>query len=103
MKKLSELGISSVPWKFIHDDVVDSLEFGVVYSGDCSDLSVADGNLIAAAPKLYEALREAIVESCISYCGESPIHCPKKPGECFVQKWRAALAEAAGEEVSDGE
>ena len=96
MKKLSELGISPAPWRFTNDDVIDLLECGVVYSNDCSYLGVADGNLIAAAPELYDML-----QSLVEYIDRECIPC----GETACELMTAAhnvLAKAAGEEVRDG-
>ena len=107
MKRLDELGISPAPWRIgeedcdgIVEDILDS-GFGdesisglVVYDG-CMDK--ADASLIAAAPKLYEALREALksyCEGCNDFVNEDQ-RCD--PCECPARKWRAVLAEAAGD------
>ena len=95
MKKLSELGISPAPWRFTHDDVIDLLKCGVVYSNDCSYLGVADGNLIAAAPELYDALYDVV-----DYC--EPTHLvPSDRFGRILAKAKAALSKASVEEVAE--
>lgn len=110
MKKLSELDISPAPWR-----IVDSYQFpeggewvSVIKASNNKTVSVPtyyNARLIAAAPELYECLREAVLEMCHEClsCGGYPSYECKGPNDrCFLAKWRAALAEAAGEEVKDG-
>ena len=64
--------------------------------------------LIAAAPELYKALKEACYELChqngcaddlkCDYWDAGKEVCTNADGECFVQKWLALLALARGEE-----
>lgn len=115
MKTLEELGISPAPWHAgNYDDIEETNE---VYCPSelrkggkktvCSTNSnlknaVADARLIAAAPELYECLREAVdeyMEVCEFHhfyeCDDCGVGCPAK-------EWRAVLAKAAGEEGKDG-
>lgn len=113
MKTLEELGISPTPWSenkwqspddYGHD-VQDSkrnliCEMFLMQGGSRKP----NASLIAAAPKLYEALREAIIEKCHmcdSCSGHPDYECENKESQCYVKKWRSALAEASGE-VSNG-
>lgn len=99
MRKLSELGISPAPWKI--DDPGDGLQVcapdgcTVCFMGGVIE-TPANARLIAAAPKLYEALRKITEEQ---ECGKDCKAC--KNDLCVIQECKAALAEAAGEEVSD--
>ena len=64
--------------------------------------------LIAAAPQLYKALKEACYELChqngcaddlkCEYWDADNEDCTNANGECFVQNWLALLALARGEE-----
>lgn len=111
MKKLEELGISPAPWRYIgyhnHKSGV-YIHLGEVKFADkrklCYDISQPNARLIAAAPELYECLREAVIEmchNCLSCKGKrNADKCSLKEdeGKCFIQKWRKVLAKAAGEE-----
>ena len=109
MKRLEELNISPAPWecvKAINAECGRSLIVRSCKGGELPTLLPQNARLIAAAPKLYECLREAVIEMCHNYdcCLQAPAYqCQGHAKECFVRKWRAALAEAAGEEVDDGE
>lgn len=112
MKKLEELGISPAPWECATNDrgeFIGTLNGRGFYVAKFSyDITPNDARLIAAAPELYKFLREAVVENChdcgnldnemSAYQDDFVCHNDK----CFVKRWRAALAKAAGEEVADG-
>ena len=57
-----------------------------------------DTNLIAAAPALYDCLREAVSERCheCELLDRVNGRCANTKGKCFVQRWREALTKAAG-------
>ena len=114
MKRLDELGISPAPWnagsacRCVYDDgeyIVHGEPLRAVLP---YDRRKANTRLIAAAPKMYECLREAITDEC-NECHrvndyESDIDVEwGMCKNCKVKKWRDALAEAAGEsEVDNG-
>ena len=110
MKRIEELGISQWPWKTEFCELNDEKSPFVVGTGDnVSSLDgqfcESDANLIAAAPELYEALRDAIIAECIGcrYCGLNPKYeCNNHDCRQAPAKWRAAIAKAAGEEVACG-
>lgn len=120
MKRLEELGISPAPWSagtnpaiatlldgrvgkciYANGDVNNTpyVGFANVVEGDTIS-AIRNARLFAAAPELYECLREAVVEMCHGHacCGED-YECNGVDRDCFVRRWRAALAKAAGEEA----
>lgn len=114
MKKLEELGISPAPWKHIpadeytHAGIDDANGNGVgetyQVGGEDETAENANARLIAASPELYECLHEAVVGICHNFecCGPHPEYACNGSKDCFVKRWRAALAKAAGEEVANG-
>lgn len=101
MKRLDELGISHAPWKCATDDNGEIIGIenrcGFYVGRFAVDVKPNDASLIAAAPKLYGALREAVksyCEGCNDFVNEDQ-RCD--PSECPARKWRAVLAEAAGD------
>lgn len=102
MRKLSELGISPAPWKIGKDSsgwiiVRDARGmYAATPDGDEKTEAISNARLIAAAPKLYQALYKITKEQ---ECGRDCSKC--KNDGCVIQECRAALAEAAGEEVAE--
>lgn len=105
MKTLEQLGISPYPWSLNLETctVVDAKgrpvldnEYGVASMED------ADMNLFLECAGLYECLCEAVKEKCTEchqindYESDIGIEWQMCKG-CPVNKWRAALAKAAGE------
>lgn len=111
MKKLEELGISPAPWELwnvsgMFNKLVnlrDNYEVAKAQDGSevhfCSLLkdkaaNLANARIIAAAPELYECLREEFEKICTNdgKCTDCQF-----VGQCRVKKWRTALAKASGE------
>ena len=123
MKTLEQLGISPTPWKqgewdpYREDSIIfcnyhrkngtpSSRIIASCNAAFSSEQARIDAHLIAAAPDLYEALREAIIEMChdCPNCGAYPKYaCKDQDCKCFPAKWRAALAKAAGESEARNE
>ena len=103
MKKLSELKISPAPWKLCRDgEIVHGNGYSLMDGDGCFVLK-SDARLIAAAPELYECLREAVEEKCRTCIVDGNGVCRVKEGHrCHIERWRQALAKAAGEEVANG-
>lgn len=105
MKTIEELGISPAPWKkyvgvysFWVDD--NSGEFVCMKnSTSMNDRNIGKRNasLIAAAPDLYEALRECVGEMC-KFCGETEIgkRLPCEMGCETMRRAKTALEKAGG-------
>lgn len=102
MTKPNDIGISAYPW---HADKWDD---GDVESPKIRDAkgnviaqpstTFADASMMAAAPVLYEALHEAVIESCHD-CNayvRNGSRCAEVNSECFIQRWRKALEKAEG-------
>lgn len=99
MKKLEELGISPAPWKVVHDEgcdwseVRDAKNNDVTCGSEVGFCGVNDAPIIAAAPKLYECLREAVeLYKCETRSCDKCLNV-----RCWIIDATAALAEAAGE------
>ena len=106
MKTLKQLGISPAPWQqgSICNDMVlcNGLTrcVATAATGDINNINRARFNarLIAAAPELYEALRE-IYENSNPMCNMECHECKHKYGcNKWVVKARAALEKAGGAE-----
>lgn len=111
MKTLDQLGISPAPWYIEGNTGVlcaKSEHYKHPIVDDCGNFeNNNDKRLIAAAPKLYEALREAIEYTCkdcvyhIATFDDDKL----KDEECILREpckaheWRAALADASEEVV----
>ena len=114
MKRLDGLGLTSTKWL----DVVGAVwgkskNQGLVCVFNPHNLTrqtsermcrrkCANARLAAAAPDLYEALREAVIESCHdcdAYDRDHGNRCGQADGSCFVQRWRKALEKAGGRET----
>lgn len=109
MLKLSELKISPTPWKVDKDTngwyiVRDAKgKYAATPDGDKETEAISNARLFVAAPELYDCLREAVIEMCHSHsCCGTEDECNGLDGRCFVQRWRKALAKAAGEDVANG-
>ncbi len=110
MRKIEELGISTLPWFAVDDGRlvchrIDEEDDAIADVAECcgfGDEAIANGRLIAAAPTLYHSLREAVIDSC-DLCDfrdrAEPGGCKKEDGECAVQKWRNVLELAGGARV----
>ena len=117
MKSVEELGISPTPWKNIG---VDNNPFGFVritdkdgffvadVDGESDENEYANAHLIAAAPKLYEELRQEMERRYCVKCKHSVwtkrggieimTGCDGK-GACPKPSWKKVLAEASEEVV----
>ena len=101
---LDRLGISPTPWTAEHGPLA-SIVYEARPAAERASVCAATGEtrkedaaLIAAAPDLYAALREAVSEDCGNCQARmSDDSCGLADGECFVQRWRKALAKAQGE------
>lgn len=97
MKSLEQLGISPAPWKAVQGIslwVESSYGIGVADDIDTIDDETGEANarLIAAAPELYEALREIVADNkcglMCSLCGAAD--------KCKIRRVVAALEKAGG-------
>lgn len=108
MKRLEELGISPAPWELYNVSgaftklVYLKDNYEVIRAQDGSEVhfclhlkdkatSLANARLIAAAPKLYEAL-----QSLVEYIDRECVPCGENACELMMLAHKA-LAEAAGE------
>lgn len=99
MKTVEQLGISPAPWNAVRSTVslrVDSAD-GICVADDIDmiddETGEANARLIAAAPELYEALREIVADNkcglMCSLCGAAD--------KCKIRCAVAALEKAGGE------
>lgn len=110
MKTVEELGISPTPWKVVVENKRDCRIFAVeanngsgITDFDCCQEQFdtyegfANASLIAAAPDLYEALRECVGEMC-KFCGETEIgkRLPCEMGCETMRRAKTALEKAGG-------
>ena len=107
MKRLEELGVSPAPWQATCNDAeTTTWVFSRATTADVATMCAvkrercnADAALIAAAPDLYECLREAVISRCGGRCAWSNgWECQFLDEMCEVQRWRKALEKAGGGE-----
>lgn len=99
-----ELGSDEREMYSIHDE--EGRRVAVLPNTGNRERDFGNAALVAAAPELYDALVEAVVEMChnisvdTGYCrhfDRKALLCRQLDGECFVQKWLKILAKARGE------
>ena len=100
MKTVRQLGISPAPWEAdirVYSFWIDDNAGGSVCMKDCTSMNDRDidrrnARLIAAAPELYEALREIVADNkcglMCSLCGAAD--------KCKLRRAVAALKKAGG-------
>ena len=93
---MTETKFTKGPWLIKMNKTFYGEEFIGIY--DTQDrltasayMHIANANLIAAAPDMYEALECACDQYCIGYAGDSLVECE----DCIIRK---ALCKARGEE-----
>ena len=105
MKAIEDLGVSPLPWGAEQNGVpyvVDANGYNVAtIDGDSIGQARSNTFLLKTAPKLYNFLRDAVIDVChgCRYAEDDGYKCTNEDRDCHVQKWRAALAEARGEEI----
>ena len=102
MKSLEQLGVSPAPWKadvgeysfWVDDNAGKSVCMENSTSKNDRDIGRRNARLIAAAPELYEALREIVADNkcglMCSLCGAAD--------KCKIRRAVAALEKAGGAE-----
>ncbi len=107
MKRIEELGVSPAPWR-AEGGAMAAIVYENRPTQECASVCAitgerrnADATLIAAAPALYEALREAVVETC-QWCDfldrADFTRCKRSDGDCAALRWREVLEKAGGAE-----
>lgn len=102
MKTLEEMGIRTAPWvqgKICNDMILNSDLSCLIATTDGSGTDyVKNARLIAAAPELYEALRE-MYEDFEPMCSMECSGCKHEPGcNKWARRARAAIEKAGGAE-----
>lgn len=102
MKTLDEMGIRTSPWvqgKICTDMILGGdLDYIIATTEQSGIASINNARLIAAAPELYDALRE-IYEDFEPRCNRECHGCKHEPGcNKWAAKARAALEKAGGAE-----
>lgn len=112
MKTVEQLGLKT-PWQLFpygpstkstvatHGDIETADGRSFFPNGEFPEIQ--DARMMKAAPKLYEHLRVAVIDKCrqCPNCNTRDGYaCVMLVDKCYVKKWRAALAEAAGEDSS---
>ena len=105
MKRLEEFGVSPAPWQATCNDAeTTTWVFSRATTADVATMCAvkrercnADAALIAAAPDLYESLREAVEKRC-GWCAWKDGSAPDVCAKCDVPRWRKALEKAGGAE-----
>ena len=95
IKKIEELGISPAPWNEYKSSVYDANKKLMMMFAEHLEAERAAAKLVSAAPDLYDCLREAVCEMCHD-CPRNNHDSREECDQCFVQRWRDALAKAAG-------
>lgn len=98
MKTLEELGISPGPWHLFGEHMVCYKNGMCVCDDEGNFHTSPDARLIAAAPELYECLRDIVCDYCRGCVNKHDGKCTKEPGGCFAQRYRSALEKAGGAE-----
>ena len=101
---MSEPKFTPKPWQRIGMKVCDADGFPIAKCGWFSqsvEEAMANGDLLAAAPEMYEMLSEAIRIQChicpFTEFVKGEYICARREDQCFVKRWKYVLAKARGE------